>query len=485
MGNSLRYVFAFCDRPKSGHIWIFSGDCIERKWGTNEKMKENKKHLFTNKQLAALLIPIAFDQLLNSFMGTVDTLVVSNIGSAAISAVSLVDAINILIVQAFFALAAGGTVICSQYLGSKEVEKANDAARQLLFVTFFLSVMMSVLCILFCQPILQLIFGKVEQEVMDNAKIYFLFSAIAFPFIALYDDGASILRAQENSRLPMQISVLANILNVILNLLFVWGFHLGVGGSACATMLARAFAMITVLVELRKPVWVIHLNRYFSIRPDWRQIRRILKIGIPSSVENSMFQFGKLAIQSTVSMMGTAAIAAQGMTNIIENLNGIMAIGVGIGMMTVVGECMGAGRKDEAVYYVKKLSVIGEVIVVISCLLLFALVRPITYFGGMEPSSASMCIFMVTCITIVKPLVWTLSFLPAYGFRAAGDVRFSMVVSIVSMWIFRVTLVMILARIFGMGPIAVWIGMFTDWTVRAIIFTVRLKSGRWLEHRVI
>ena len=198
-----------------------------------------------------------------------------------------------------------------------------------------------------------------------------------------------------------------------------------------------------------------------------------------------MFQFGKLAIQSTVSMMGTAAIAAQGMTNTIENLNGIMAIGVGIGLMTVVGECMGAGRKDEAVYYVKKLSVIGEVVVVISCLLLFALVHPITYFGGMEPASASMCIFMVTCITIVKPVVWTLAFIPAYGFRAAGDVKFTMIVSVVSMWVCRVTFVIILARVFGMGPMAVWIGMFTDWTVRCIIYTARFRSRRWLEHRVI
>ena len=260
-------------------------------------MKEQKKkHLFTNRQLAALLIPLALDQLLNSFMGTVDTLIVSNIGSAAISAVSLVDAINILVVEAFLALAAGGTVVCSQYLGNKDVEKANKAAGQLVFVTFFLSLLMAVICIAFHEPILRAIFGKVEKEVMDNAKIYFLFSAVAFPFIALYDDGASILRAEENSRLPMQISIIANVLNVVLNLLFVWGFHLGVGGSACATMLARAFAMAAVLYELRKPKWTVHLKSYFSIRPDWDQIRRILKIGIPSGIENSMFQFGKLEI---------------------------------------------------------------------------------------------------------------------------------------------------------------------------------------------
>ena len=447
--------------------------------------EENQQKLFDNRKLAALLIPLAVDQLLNSFMGTVDTLVVSNLGSAAISAVSLVDSINILIVQAFFALATGGTVVCSHYLGCRREEHAKEAARQLVFITFMMSLVIGALCIIFNGQILALIFGEVEDAVMENAKQYFFFSAISYPFIALYDDGSSILRAQENSRLPMLISVASNLVNLVLNLLFVWGLGFGVAGSACATLLARIFAMAVVMYKLRNPRLTVSLTQYHSIRPDWGEIRRILRIGIPSGVENSMFQFGKLAIQSTVSLMGTAAIAAQGMTNIIENLNGILAIGVGIGLMTVVGETLGAGRKEEAVYYVKKLCVISEVVIIVSCLVMFALVHPITYFGGMEPESARMCIHMVTWITIVKPVVWVMSFIPAYGFRAAGDVKFTMTVSVISMWFCRVTLAIVLARVFGMGPMAVWIGMFTDWTVRGVIYTVRFRSRKWLGHKVI
>ena len=447
--------------------------------------EENQQKLFDNRKLAALLIPLAVDQLLNSFMGTVDTLVVSNLGSAAISAVSLVDSINILIVQAFFALATGGTVVCSHYLGCGREDHAKEAARQLVFITFMMSLIVGVLCIIFNGQILSLIFGEVEEAVMVNAKQYFFFSAISYPFIALYDDGSSILRAQENSRLPMLISVASNLVNLVLNLLFVWGLGFGVAGSACATLLARIFAMVVVTYKLRNPHLTVSLTQYHSIRPDWGEIRRILRIGIPSGVENSMFQFGKLAIQSTVSLMGTAAIAAQGMTNIIENLNGILAIGVGIGLMTVVGETLGAGRKEEAVYYVKKLCVISEVVIIVSCLVMFALLHPITYFGGMEPESARMCIHMVTWITIVKPVVWVMAFIPAYGFRAAGDVKFTMTVSVISMWFCRVTLAIVLVRVFGMGPMAVWIGMFTDWTVRGVIYTVRFRSRRWLGHQVI
>lgn len=441
--------------------------------------------MFDNRKLAKLLIPLALDQLLNSFMGTVDTLCVSNLGSAAISAVSLVDSINILIVQAFFALASGGTVVCSHYLGCKEKKQAQEAARQLVFITFMLSLAITVLFVIFNGPLLHLIFGKVEQDVMSSARKYFFFTTLSYPFIALYDDGSCILRAQENSRLPMQISIISNIMNVIMNLVFVWIFHWGVAGTAISTLISRIFSMAVVMIKLRNPSFDVSLRHYFSIRPDWSKIKKILYIGVPSGIENSMFQFGKLAIQSTVSMMGTAAIAAQGMTNILENLNGILAIGIGVGLMTVVGECMGAGRKDEAAYYIKKMTAVSEVVVIASCLVIFALVHPITIFGGMEAKSAKMCIFMVGCITIAKPIVWSLAFIPAYGFRAAGDVKFTMVTSALIMWFCRVTLAMFLARMLGFGPIAVWIGMFTDWSVRAIIYSIRFKSGKWMEHQVI
>lgn len=447
--------------------------------------KPDQSLMFDNRKLAKLLIPLALDQLLNSFMGTVDTLCVSNLGSAAISAVSLVDSINILIVQAFFALASGGTVVCSHYLGCKEKKQAQEAARQLVFITFMLSLAITVLFVIFNGPLLHLIFGKVEQDVMSNARKYFFFTTLSYPFIALYDDGSCILRAQENSRLPMQISIVSNIMNVIMNLVFVWIFHWGVAGTAISTLISRIFSMAVVMIKLRNPSFDVSLRHYFSIRPDWSKIKKILYIGVPSGIENSMFQFGKLAIQSTVSLMGTAAIAAQGMTNIIENLNGILAIGIGIGLMTVVGETLGAGHKEEAVYYIKKLCIIAEVTLVLSCIFMYAITRPITIFGGMEPESAKLCIFMVTCITIVKPLIWAMAFIPAYGLRAAGDVKFSMTVSVLTMWLCRVTLATVLARVFHMGPMAVWIGMFTDWGIRNIIFTIRFHSRKWLQHKVI
>lgn len=446
-------------------------------------MKE--QHLFTNKMLRNLLIPIILEQLLNALMGTVDTMMVSNIGSTAISAVSLVDSINVLMIQAFSALAAGGAIICSQYMGQRNYEMANKSARQMIFIITAISVGVTAVCMIFRAPLLKLIFGQVEADVMTASRTYFFYTTMSFPFIALYNAGASIFRAQENTKGPMTISVISNIMNIVGNAILIWGFHLGVAGAAISTLISRIFCAVVVLWQLRRDRQSIVVRDYRKIRPNGRMIKRILGLGIPSGIENSMFQLGKLAIQSTVSTLGTVAIAAQAMTNILEALSGIAAIGVGIGLMTVVGECIGANRNDEAVYYIKKLSVIAEVLLLAGCLLVFALTKPITILGGMEQESAAMCFQMTMWITIVKPIVWMPSFIPAYGFRAAGDVKFSMITSCVTMWICRFCLCAFLIRVMGFGPMGVWIGMFADWTVRAVIYTIRFHSRRWLKHKVI
>ena len=448
---------------------------------------EQQQHMFSNRMICSLLIPVVLEQLLNSIMGTADTMMVSNVGSAAISAVSLVDSINVLVIQAFSALAAGGAIVCAQYIGQRNKEKANESARQVLFIITAISVAVSLICLVFQKPLLRLIFGLVEPAVMRASETYFFYTALSFPFIAAYDSAASIFRAQDNTKGPMIISMISNVMNIAGNAVMIWVFHMGVAGAALSTLISRIFCAVVVIIQLRKERegQEIVVRDYFKIRPDWSMIRRILGLGIPSGIENSMFQLGKLAIQSTVSTLGTAAIAAQAMTNILENLNGIAAIGVGVGLMTIVGQCLGAGRQDEAVYYIKKLCVIAEVIIIISCLGVFALTKPITILGGMEKESADMCFHMVMWITIVKPLVWIMAFIPGYGLRAAGDVKFSMIVSCCTMWACRFCLCVFLIRVMGFGPMGVWIGMFADWTLRGIIFTWRFHSRKWLQHKVI
>lgn len=441
--------------------------------------------LYPNRAMFLLLVPIVVEQLLNSFMGMADTMMVSNVGSEAISAVSLVDSINNLVIQMFAAMASGAAIICSQYLGHRDKEGSNKAARQVLLTVLVISLSLTLIGLLLRKPLLRLIFGQIEPGVMDKAMSYFLVTILSYPFLALFNAGAAFFRAGGNSRFPMIVSVISNLLNIGGNAILIFGLDMGVTGAALSTLFSRIFCAVVVLFSLRRDGQPIVVRDYYRIRPDMPLIMKILAIGIPSGIENGMFQFGKLAIQSTVSAMGTAAIAAQAMANILEMVNGIFGVGVGIGLMTMVGQALGVGRKEEARYYIVKCTKIGLVGILVSCLAVFGLAEPVTRLAGMEPESARLCIEMVTAITIAKPLFWAFSFIPGYGMRAAGDVKFSMITSTLTMWCLRVVLCIFLVKTYNMGPMAVWYGMFADWAVRGIVFTLRFRGDRWLQKRVI
>ena len=447
-----------------------------------DKNKIDRKNLlFDRKALFWLLVPIIVEQFLNSFMGMVDTMMVSTVGSFAISAVSLVDSINNLVIQIFAAMAAGAVIICSQYIGGGNKEESNRTAGQVVLTVLAISLTITAFCIFGGERLLRLIFGSVEDSIMENAFLYFMITAVSYPFLALFSAGAAFYRASGNSKFPMKISVISNVINVTCNALFIYVFKWGVAGAAFATLLSRAFGTVVIYYGLRKPTQTIVIRDYLKIRPDLPLIFKILAIGVPAGIENGMFQFGKIAISSTVSTMGTIAISAQAMTDILENVNGIFSNGVGIGLMTVVGQCIGAHRKEEAKYNIVKLMGVAWIGVFASCLFVLAITKPVTWLSGMEPEAADMCFKLVTAMTIVKPLLWVGAFGLPYGFRAAGDVRFSMIVSVSSMWCCRVALCVFLVRTYHLGLWAVWIGIFTDWIVRASIFAVRYVSGKWLH----
>ena len=441
--------------------------------------------LFPRRALWMLLIPLIIEQMLNSLMGMVDTLMVSRVGAEAISAVSLVDSINNLVLQVFAAMAAGAAIICSQYLGRKDEKGCNDAAKQIVLTVVVISSVIMIIGVGFRKPLLHLIFGSVEEAVMTNAQMYFLITALSYPFIALFQAGAAFYRACGNSKFTMKTALIANVANIVGNTLFIFVLQMGAAGAAVSTLISRALCAFVVFYALRKPGYAIQLKNYFSIRPDLNLIVKILAIGVPSGIENGMFQFGKLAIQSTVSSLGTAAIAAQAMTIIFENVNGMAAVGIGIGLMTVVGQSIGAGRQEEAKYYIVKLAGYAEIAMIISCILVYIAARPVTVLAGMSEESTALCMQMILAITIVKPLFWVPSFTPPNGLRAAGDVRFSMITATLTMWLCRVALSIFLMRVVKTGPIGVWYGMFADWGVRGVIFTIRFVRGKWLRFKVI
>ena len=447
-------------------------------------MKE-QQHIFTNKMLRTLLIPVIFEQVLNSLMGTVDTMMVSNVGSAAISAVSLVDSINVLVIQAFSALAAGGAILCSQYIGQKNHEMANKSARQVLFIITAISVAVTALCLLFRVPLLKLIFGKVESDVMTASQVYFFYTALSFPFIALYDAGASIFRSQGNTRGPMTVSVISNVINIGGNAALIWGFNMGVAGAAIATLASRVFCAVVVLWQLRMDRQPIVVRNYRQIRPDGKMIGRILALGIPSGIENSMFQLGKIIVLSLVSTFGTYAIAANAVSNAIALFQILPGMAITLAIIPVISRCVGAGDYEQAKYYNKKLMLITYVSMTAMVLFIFSLLPFILNAYNLSDLTAKTTADIIHFHGIGAIFIWPVAFSLPATFRAAGDAKACMYISSISMWIFRIGFSYVLGKYMGMGVFGIWVAMVIDWVFRAMCFVIRYFKGSWKKNAIV
>ena len=442
--------------------------------------------MFTRRALFTLIWPLLLEQTLSVTMGMADTLMVAGVGEAAVSSVSLVDSLNILIIQILSALATGGAVIASQYLGRKDTENAGRSAAQLYSVLGLSTVTMGILCMLLSRPILRGVFGSIDEDVMRFAQQYFLISAVSYPFIGLYNAGAALFRAQGNSKVSMMSSLVMNVVNIGGNAILIFGFGMGVLGAALASLVSRAIACIAVLFLLQKPGCMLRIEGLAALRPNGRLIQRILRVGIPAGIENGMFQIGKLSVASLTSTLGTAAIAANAVANTTSTFLNIPASAVGLAVLTVVGQCLGAGEKEQAVWYARRLLLLayaGAWIMNLSAFF-FADKLALALFH-LSPEAQAMALQVMQWFNIFSIFFWPSSFTLPNILRAAGDASFTMSVSIVSMWVFRVGFCYLMVLCFHGQLLSIWMGMFLDWVFRSVCFMVRFVRGKWLEQHVI
>ena len=448
--------------------------------------KFNSQPLFTRRQLTALLLPLIAEQALSVTIGLADTLMVSSVGEAAVSGVSLVDTFNTLMIQIMSALATGGAVVTSQYIGRGEPKDAKRAAAQILFILSSFSCLVAAVVIVGRHAILRGIFGSIDADVMRYAETYFLLSALSYPFIGLYNAGAALFRAQGNSKVSMMSSLVMNVVNIGGNAVLIYGFRMGVMGAALASLVSRAIACFAVLYLLQRPACPLRVDGLQALAPQGRLIRQILRVGIPAGIENGMFQIGKLSVSSLTSTLGTAAIAANAVANTTTTFLNIPANAVGMAALTVVGQCLGAGEKEQAVYYSRRLlltAYCGAWVMNLSAFL-FANRFAISLFN-LSPEAQIMALQVMVWFNFVSLFFWPSSFTLPNILRAAGDARFTMAVSILSMWVFRVGFCYVMVLGFHGRLLSIWMGMFLDWVFRSLCFFVRFARGRWMEQSVI
>ena len=442
--------------------------------------------LFTRQALVALLLPLIAEQALSVTIGLADTLMVSSVGEAAVSGVSLVDSFNTLMIQVMSALATGGAVVTSQYIGHREPKNAKAAAAQILFVLASFSLVVAAVVVVGRHAILRGIFGSIDADVMRYAETYFLLSALSYPFIGLYNAGAALFRAQGNSKISMLSSLVMNVVNIGGNAVLIFHFKMGVMGAALASLVSRMIACFAVIYLLEKPGCLLRIEHLTDLKPDLPLIRRILRVGIPAGIENGMFQIGKLSVSSLTSTLGTSAIAANAVANTTTTFLNIPANAVGMAALTVVGQCLGAGEKEQAVYYSRRLlltAYCGAWVMNLSAFL-FANRFAISLFN-LSPEAQTMALQVMVWFNFVSLFFWPSSFTLPNILRAAGDARFTMAVSILSMWVFRVGFCYVMVLGFHGRLLSIWMGMFLDWVFRSLCFFVRFARGRWMEQSVI
>lgn len=441
-------------------------------------MSSDNLPLFTGKQLRALILPLIMEQFLGIFVGMADTMMVASAGEAAVSGVSLVDSLNVLLIVLFVALTTGGSVIISQHLGAKNYSDALKSAQQLLLSTTSLSLLMTAIALLGNYWLLHFIFGNVAPDVMGHARIYFFILAFSYPFLAIYNSCAAIFRAMGNSKISMTASLVMNLLNVCGNALLVFCFHMGASGVAISSLISRMFAAAFLLLMLRRPDQLITLKTY-SLQFDTGIIRKLLYIGVPSSIETSIFQIGKLLVLSVVAGFGTSATTANAVSNSLSQFALIPAAAIGTAMITISGQCIGAGAYDLAVSYTKKLLLLSHGILAATNLIMFFACPYLLPLYSLTPETLQTATLLIRVHSIGAIFLYPESFMLTNTLRAAADVKYPMVVSILSMWIWRVGFSYILGIYFHMGVLGVWVAMLSDWLCRSICFGLRFRSGVW------
>lgn len=441
-------------------------------------MSSDNLPLFTGKQLRALILPLIMEQFLGIFVGMADTMMVASAGEAAVSGVSLVDSLNVLLIVLFVALTTGGSVIISQHLGAKSYSDALKSAQQLLLSTTSLSLLMTAIALLGNYWLLHFIFGNIAPDVMGHARIYFFILAFSYPFLAIYNSCAAIFRAMGNSKISMTASLVMNLLNVCGNALLVFCFHMGASGVAISSLISRMFAAAFLLLMLRRPDQLITLKTY-SLQFDTGIIRKLLYIGVPSSIETSIFQIGKLLVLSVVAGFGTSATTANAVSNSLSQFALIPAAAIGTAMITISGQCIGAGAYDLAVSYTKKLLLLSHGILAATNLIMFFACPYLLPLYSLTPETLQTATLLIRVHSIGAIFLYPESFMLTNTLRAAADVKYPMVVSILSMWIWRVGFSYILGIYFHMGVLGVWVAMLSDWLCRSICFGLRFRSGVW------
>lgn len=449
--------------------------------------------MFNRKFLSRLIWPLVLEQFLAMTVGACDTIMVSSVGEAGVSGVSLVDQLGQLVIQLFAAFATGGAVVASQYLGHKEQKNAQASAKQLLNLCLVAGFICIAVCLPLRREILNLIFGSMEREIMENAVTYFVWLLFSFPLLGIYNSCAALCRAMGNSKISLKVSLVMNFTNIAGNAVLIYGAKLGVAGAGISTLVSRAIAALIMLCILTQKKWPLFIENIWKPQVNFSLLGKILKVAVPSGIENSVFHIGKTLVYSFMSGFGITAIAANAISNTVASFSNIPGTAIGLASVTIVGQCIGAGQKQQAKSYGKKLMLVAYGGMFLTAVLVFALTPAVTKVFNLTPEAQSLAVLIIRSCMIANVIFWPMSFTMPNILRGAGDAKYTMLITNISMWVFRVAGSYLISRWFlfkypqntSLALFGIWLGMYLDWVFRGLLFYIRFCGKKWLEKSVI
>ena len=456
-------------------------------------IQNNSKPFFTNKFLVYLVLPLVAEQFLAMTIGICDTIMVSSIGAPGVSAVSLIDQLGQLVIQLFAAFATGGAVVASQYLGHKEEDQACRSAKQLLYLCCAVGVMIIAICLPLRRFIIGGIFGGIEADIMTNALNYFVWILFSFPLIGIYNSCAALCRSMGNSKISLKVSIVMNVINVAGNALLIYGLKAGVAGAGISTLVSRGIAALIMIVILKNRKWPIHLKELWKVEINLGLIGKILKVAVPSGIENSIFHVGKTLVYSFMSGFGSVAIAANAISNSVCSFSNIPGNAVGLASVTIVGQCIGAGEKQQAKKYGHLMMYLSYAGMCITGIFILIFAPQCVKIFKLAEDISSLSVGVIRTCMIANMLFWAMSFTMPNILRGAGDAKYTMIWSLAGMWAFRVGGSYLISKyLLGRFPdhqeyalYGIWIGMYIDWVFRGAMFLGRFMGKRWLNKKVI
>ncbi|WP_029320052.1 MATE family efflux transporter [Butyrivibrio sp. AE3004] len=449
-----------------------------------EKLPEDRQ-LFSNTMLKAMIIPLVIEQLLQMIVGLADTMMVSYAGEAVVAGVGLDTMIYTVFIYLFTAVASGGAVVVSQYIGSRERKNANLSASQIYTISFIVSVVSMVLMLLSGNALLAGMYPDTEPLTMDACKTYMWIASISFPANALYNAGCAIYRSMGKTKTTMKVTLVSNIINVIGNSIGIFILHAGAAGVAWPTTISWYVAAIIMTILCFRKEHVVNIELKDILRLDFLMDKRILGVAIPNSIENTLFQAAKVALGMLVATFGTSQIAANTTGQTFWSLAACMNVSMGTVFITVIGQCVGADDSVAARWYMIKLTKLSLFLAMIwnvAVMILTPLLLPFYSLGD----DTKLLILIIVAIhnafaAVIQPFSGPLS----SGLRAAGDVSFTMWTSIFSTVVCRTILSFLLAKWLGMGVVGIALAMGLDWCIKSALDIWRFFSGKWMNRKVI